>query len=46
MSPAYGMGAALGLRGPASVVCHLQNLERSGALVREGRNGCTCRLAR
>jgi hypothetical protein len=37
------LGAALGLRIPASVVCHLQNLQRSGARVRDGRNGNTSR---
>ncbi|MEU5893528.1 hypothetical protein ABZ835_42915 [Streptomyces sp. NPDC047461] len=37
---------ALGLRSPAWVIYHLQNLERSGALVRDGRNGNTCRLTR
>jgi hypothetical protein len=40
------LGAVLGLRSPASVVYHLKNLERGGALVRDGRNGNTCRLAR
>lgn len=40
------LGAVLGLRSPASVVYHLRNLERGGALVRDGRNGNTCRLAR
>ncbi|MDQ0596253.1 SOS-response transcriptional repressor LexA [Streptomyces canus] len=40
------LGAALGLRSPASVVYHLRNLERSGALVRDGRNWNTCRLTR
>jgi SOS-response transcriptional repressor LexA len=40
------LGAALGLRSPASVVYHLRNLERSGALVRDGRNWSTCRLTR
>jgi SOS-response transcriptional repressor LexA len=40
------LAAALGLRSPASVVYHLQNLERSGALVRDGRIWNTCRLTR
>lgn len=40
------LGAALGLRSPASEVYHLQNSERSGALGRDGRNGNTCRLPR
>ncbi|NNN32175.1 hypothetical protein HLK59_17765 [Streptomyces sp. S3(2020)] len=40
------LGAALGLRSLASVVYHLKNLERSGALVRDGRNWNTCRLTR
>ncbi|MDQ0604849.1 SOS-response transcriptional repressor LexA [Streptomyces canus] len=40
------LGAALGLRSPASVVYHLQSLERSGARVRDGGNGNTCRLTR
>ncbi|MFJ2241061.1 hypothetical protein [Streptomyces sp. NPDC087859] len=35
---------ALRLRSPASVFYYLQNLQRSGALVRVGRNGNTCRL--
>ncbi|MFF4276907.1 hypothetical protein [Streptomyces sp. NPDC001536] len=39
------LGAALGLRSPASGVYHLQNLIRSGALVRDGRNWNTCRLS-
>jgi repressor LexA len=40
------LGAALGLRSPASVVYRLRSLECSGALVRDGRNGDTCRLTR
>jgi hypothetical protein len=39
-------GKSLGLRSPASVVYHLQNLERSGAQVRDGRSWNTCRLTR
>ncbi|PWI06690.1 hypothetical protein DIZ27_31730 [Streptomyces sp. NWU339] len=37
---------AVGLRGTASVACHLANLERSGALIRGGRGWNTCRLGR
>ncbi|MCX5336491.1 hypothetical protein [Streptomyces sp. NBC_00140] len=40
------LGAVLGLRSPASVVYHLQNLERRGALVRDGRSRRTCRVPR
>ncbi|MFI1293686.1 hypothetical protein ACH4VM_35520, partial [Streptomyces sp. NPDC020792] len=35
---------AVGMRSTASVACHLANLERSGALVRDGRGWNTCRL--
>ncbi|MEU6423608.1 hypothetical protein [Streptomyces spiralis] len=35
---------AVGMRSPASVVYHLAHLERSGALVRDGRGWSTCRL--
>ncbi|WP_078917745.1 hypothetical protein [Streptomyces sp. NRRL S-813] len=35
---------AVGMRSPASVACHLAHLERSGALIRDGRGWNTCRL--
>ncbi|MEU9272744.1 hypothetical protein AB0E04_46270 [Streptomyces sp. NPDC048251] len=33
-----------GLRSPASVAYHLANLEKRGALLRDGRSWQTCRL--
>ncbi|MEV5012025.1 hypothetical protein [Streptomyces sp. NPDC055692] len=35
---------AVGMRSTASVAYHLANLERSGALIRDGRGWNTCRL--
>ncbi|MGW0876585.1 LexA family protein [Streptomyces sp. NPDC002755] len=34
----------VGMNSPASVVCHLRNLEVRGALVRDGRGWRSCRL--
>ena len=40
------LGADVGLRSTASVVYHLKNLEKRGALVRDGWSWRTCRLPR
>jgi SOS-response transcriptional repressor LexA len=37
---------AVGMRSTASVAYHLPNLERSGALICDGRGWNTCRLGR
>ncbi|MFF4830192.1 hypothetical protein ACFY20_46790 [Streptomyces sp. NPDC001312] len=38
------LAKAIGMRSTASVAYHLANLERSGALIRDGRGWNTCRL--
>ncbi|MFJ6564752.1 hypothetical protein ACIQMV_33865 [Streptomyces sp. NPDC091412] len=40
------LAQAIGMGSTASVAYHLANLERSGALIRDGRGWNTCRLGR